>query len=187
MPLTEIQKASLKQWFDDNSISLSGDLIGKIEIYHDLIMSRSVLMNLVSRSDLGLIIDNHFLDSLVPLRDMPISGKAIDIGSGAGFPGVPIALVRPEIEMTLLESLHKKALFLKLVKQELGLNNINILEMRLEQYSGDGDYNVALIRALPKREKFLEKIKSLIQPNGKIIVYQKRGIYGIFTRENFIS
>jgi 16S rRNA (guanine527-N7)-methyltransferase len=177
MPLNASQIKNIKSWFEIRDLPLNPDFLIRIGMYQNLILSWSKRINLISKGDHAQIIENHILDSLGPIELIPKTGKLIDIGTGAGLPGIPIALVRPRLEVTLMESIHKKILFLRAVKSELKLDKVEIVECRLEDYSPTEPFDVATMRALPRWESHLEKVMGMVRPGGKIIYYQKRGIY----------
>jgi 16S rRNA (guanine527-N7)-methyltransferase len=155
------------------------ELITKIANYQDLIHSWAGRINLISKGDRASIIEDHILDSLGPLDLVPQTGSLIDIGTGAGMPGIPLAILRPMLQVTLLESVHKKILFLRAVKDRLELANVEILEGRLEELEFSQKYDIVTLRALPKWESYLETIRGIIKPGGKIIYYKQRGLYTI--------
>jgi 16S rRNA (guanine527-N7)-methyltransferase len=88
--------------------------------------------NLTRITDFEEIMEKHLLDSLLPARWLPQAGPAIDIGSGPGFPGIPLKILHPQLEMLLLESHRKKASFLKIAISKLRLQNISALQARWE-------------------------------------------------------
>lgn len=101
--------------------------------YLDLLLKWQRVHRLVGSSDPDWIADQLFLDSLVFLRVLPAStGRLLDLGAGAGFPGVPIAIVRPEIEVTLMEGRQRRASFLAAVVRELPLVNARVRAERAE-------------------------------------------------------
>jgi len=165
----------IEEWFEKRGFDLPADFTDKTELFHDLVILWSSRMNIISKKDLDNILERHILDSIVPLKTIPAIGNLIDIGSGAGFPAIPIALVRPRLDITLLESQHKKILFLKEVKRCLGLANISIIEARLEQFSADIRFDIATIRALPGWQAYLDRIRNILAPRGIIIYYEKHG------------
>ena len=89
--------------------------------------------NLTRITDSREIIEKHLLDSLIPARWLPRAGPAMDIGTGPGFPGIPLKVLHPELEMLLLESNRKKTSFLKVVLSRLSLLNVRVLESRWEE------------------------------------------------------
>lgn len=165
--------SKIERWFVDNRLIKPLDFKRRTEIFHDLILEWSTRMNIVSKNDLDSLLERHILDSLTPIAFIPETGRLIDIGSGAGFPGIPIALIRPQIKITLLESRHKKVLFLREARNRLNLENVSIEEGRLEDFAPASLYDIATIRALPRWEKHLKRIKSFLRPDGHIIYYRK--------------
>jgi len=123
------------------------------------------------------IIVKHFIDSLlylqvIPQHDLSRSTnplKLCDIGSGAGFPGIPIAIIRPDLDITLLDSSRKKAAFLRHVKRTLPLGNISVLESRVEDL-GAGLFDIALTRALFSISDFMKKAAHVIKKDGFIVL-----------------
>ena len=171
------------QWAQSSNIEIDDTTLSKIEKYHDLLMDWNTRLNLISRNDRNHIIENHFLDSLAPLNMIPKRCRLIDIGSGAGFPGIPLAIFRPDAYITLLESVHKKAIFLQAAIDNIGLSNTIILEKRLEQLSPGSNYDIATIRALPKRELMMPHAYRVLAPEGKIILFIKRGQYSLLENQ----
>lgn len=177
MPLTAQEQLMIEVWSAQHNIPVDNDALEKIEVYCDLIRSWSKRMNLISQGDLGHIIERHFLDSLVPIDSIPQAGRLLDVGSGAGFPAIPLALLRLGADFTLVESNHKKTLFLRAVIERSDLHNVRLVEMRIEDMEPIPEYDIITIRALPHWEKLKNKIMAFLNSNGKIIHYEKRGIY----------
>ncbi len=123
------------------------------------------------------IVFKHLLDSLLPVRWLPRRGRAIDVGSGAGFPGVPLKILCPDLDMVLLESHGKKVSFLKMLSAELGLEHLTVLQSRWEDLvarSGPAaPASAALItmRAVkPRWELFTTFAAQTLEPGG-ILAY----------------
>jgi 16S rRNA (guanine527-N7)-methyltransferase len=119
------------------------------------------------------IIIKHFLDSLLYLEGLP-HGKVIlaDIGSGAGFPGIPIKIIRPEVDMTLVESSRKKAAFLRNIVRLLQLEGIHILEQRIEALGTEYEkkYDVILSRATFNIKDFLDHACPYLNKRGILLL-----------------
>jgi 16S rRNA (guanine527-N7)-methyltransferase len=167
----------MRAWFKGIGLQQDNEIFDKAQLYKELILSWSKRVNLLSGKDLGLIIQNHFLDSLAPINEIPEEGLIIDIGSGSGFPAIPLSLLRPAAKFTLTESVHKKVLFLKEAKRKLSLDNVEILEGRFEELRLERSFDIATVRALPKIKTLMGEIHEIIKPGGKIIYYEKRGHY----------
>ncbi len=148
-----------------------------LEIYRAEIKTANERMNLVSfASDEELEI-RHFADSLACLRFIPPGPiRCIDVGSGAGLPGIPVKIKRPEIDMTLLESVRKKADFLKGVIGKLGLEGIEVVRERAEVLGHDPAhrerYDAAISRATAKFAVALEYTLPLVKVGGCAVIFQ---------------
>ncbi len=119
------------------------------------------------------IIVKHFLDSLLYLKAIPKGTlKLADAGTGAGFPGIPLKLVRPEIDLTLIESLRKKASFLRHILRRLELDNSTVLEKRLESLGENHShsFDVMVTRATFSAKEFLRMACPYIKKNGMLIL-----------------
>lgn len=116
------------------------------------------------------IIIKHFLDSLLYLKALP-EGKiaVIDVGSGAGFPGIPLKIIRPEIRLFLVEPSRKKAGFLMHMVKTLRLKDVDVIEKRIEDVSGL-KVDVALTRALFDIGGFYKKAYHLLKEGGRLIL-----------------
>jgi 16S rRNA (guanine527-N7)-methyltransferase len=121
------------------------------------------------------IIIKHFLDSLLYLKAMP-DGKirVADIGSGAGFPGIAIKIIRPEIEMFLIEPSRKKSAFLRHITRQLRLEKIEVIEKRIEEIKVNHELSfsvdAAVTRALFSIQDFIKKAKSIVREGGILIL-----------------
>lgn len=123
--------------------------------------------NLTAIRDLTRMVEAHLLDSLatVPL----LAGKSIlDVGSGAGLPGIPIAVAKPGWEVTLLDSNHKKAAFLRQVVAELALKNANVVCERVESWVAPRKFDVIISRAFSDLGDFVSLAWRLLAPGGVI-------------------
>jgi len=126
------------------------------------------------RNDEDIVI-KHFLDSLLYLEPIPQGIiRVADIGSGAGFPGIPIKILRPEIEMYLIEPSGKKAAFLRHITRQLKIGGIEIIEKRIEETTVHGELgapvDIALTRALFDIKEFVLKAAHIVKPGGVFIL-----------------
>lgn len=129
-------------------------------------------INLTRITDFEEIMVKHLLDSLLPGRRLPSSGNVLDIGTGAGFPGVPLKVLHPELDVSLLESSRKKISFLRVLLSRLSLGNIRALHCRWEDFIGPGPgdevrYGLITMRALRLEEGHLSSLAPrLLAPGG---------------------
>jgi 16S rRNA (guanine527-N7)-methyltransferase len=150
------------------------DTIEKFMLYLSELKKWSRVHNLTSIRDDRDIVEKHFLDSLLYLRALPQGGlKLLDVGSGAGFPGIPLKLVRPEVDLYLLEPRGKKAAFLRYIADTLGLGDATVIEGRLEDLKPSADappFDAAVVRALFGVTEFIEKVSPAVRPGGVIVL-----------------
>lgn len=147
--------------------------------YLELLTEYNSHTNLTALRDEKSIIEKHFLDSLL-LQNLikRESKKAIDIGTGAGFPGMVLAIFNPEIEFTLMDSIGKKTKFLELVKENLRLENVNVVTSRAEDYITDENretYDLGLCRGVSKLSTILEYIIPFLKVNGEFLSQKMEG------------
>lgn len=121
------------------SISLDDMKVNKLTEYAKLLVEWNEKINLTAITDDEGIVTKHFLDSLTAINTGFVKGKVIDVGTGAGFPGMVLKIARPEIKLTLLDSLNKRINFLKEVGNNLGIDGVEYVHARAE----DGGKNIA--------------------------------------------
>lgn len=137
-------------------------------------------MNLTAITDDQGVAEKHFLDSLLPLTlwELPRGARLIDVGTGAGFPAVPIKLLRPDIQITLLDSLQKRLTFLEAVCSQLGIQ-AELLHARAEDAGRDPArrerYDVATSRAVAGMDLLAEYCLPLVRPGGVLLALKGSG------------
>ena len=133
-------------------------------------------INLTAISDPLEVAVKHCLDAIAPLHLLPPDGKLLDIGTGGGFPGIPLKIMRPDLDMTLIDAVRKKISFVNHVIRCLGLSRIEALHVRAEALAGEqrfqGRYTVIVCRALADLTKVARLALPLLSGQGKIVVYQ---------------
>lgn len=117
----------------------------------------------------------HVLDSLSLLPHLADAKSVIDVGSGPGFPGIPLAIARPDVRFTLLDSSHKKCAFLEQAKAELGLANVTVACERVEQYRPAQGFDVVVSRAFADLADFVTQSRHLAAPGGRLLAM--KGVY----------
>jgi len=134
-------------------------------------------INLTAIIDPKAVAIKHFVDAIAPLHHIPDEGHLLDIGTGGGFPGIPLKIMRPRQPMTLIDSVRKKINFVKHVIRQMALNNIEALHTRAEtllKAGGQGRYSVIVCRALADMTVAVELAAPLLSASGSIVVYQGR-------------
>jgi 16S rRNA (guanine527-N7)-methyltransferase len=134
---------------------------------------------MVGSSSPGWLIENIVLDSLLFLSAVPASARRIvDIGSGVGAPGVPVAVVRQDLDMTLVESRQRRASFLSTVVRELGLDNARVVADRAEALVGAG-FDVGMARCAGRIDRVMGVARNLVRSGGVVIVSGAPGSVGL--------
>ena len=141
--------------------------------YMNLLIEWNKVMNLTGITDPKEIITKHFIDSLTVLEKINKNSKVIDVGTGAGFPGIPIKIAYPDVEVVLLDSLNKRINFLNVVIEELELKNIKTVHGRAEDFGRDKEYrekyDIAIARAVAPLNILLEYLMPFVKTSGKCI------------------
>ena len=136
--------------------------------YLQLLHKWNKAINLTAIRDLPKMLTHHILDSLSILPY--IQGKTVlDIGSGGGLPGIPLAISRPDCAVTLLDSRSKKTRFLEHVKLKLSLHNVTVVQQRLAEFVAENIFDVIVVRAVGPIEDLLPDCKRLASKNAELI------------------
>ncbi len=157
---------------------LSSEILHQLRRYLDLLLRWNARINLTAVRDPEQMVTRHFGESLFAARilsaddkppesDQPAAWQTLaDIGSGAGFPGIPIKLYAPRLKLTLIESQSKKATFLREVIRTLQLENAEVFCGRAEQYAKTAD--IITLRAVEQFERTLPLAAGLVSPGGRL-------------------
>jgi 16S rRNA (guanine527-N7)-methyltransferase len=150
-------------------IELDQPQLSQISLYLDLLLKWNARINLTGIREPREMVTRHFGESFFAAKQLlSEEGRCsvIDLGSGAGFPGLPLALWAPEANVTLIESTGKKAAFLKEAIFSLGLHNVTVFSQRAENYPGLAD--LVTMRAVESFEKSLALAAGLVKPGGQL-------------------
>jgi 16S rRNA (guanine527-N7)-methyltransferase len=142
--------------------------------YLDLLQTWNRRINLTAIRDPGEVVEKHFVDSLAILPHLPPTpGRLVDVGSGGGFPGAVVALVRPDLQVTLVESSHKKGAFLSALKREVPVPGIRVETIRLEDLlrrPGFTPFDAAVSRATFPVLDWLDLARPLVRTPGGLVL-----------------
>jgi len=150
-------------------IELSIETIDKLIKYAEELVTYNNHTNLTAIRDNEDLIEKHFIDSLIVHKELPIrEGNAIDIGTGAGFPGMVLAICNPSVKFTLMDSVGKKTKFLQMVKENLQLANVEVINGRAEDFIKDRreTYDLGLCRGVNRLNVILEYVTPFIKVDG---------------------
>lgn len=162
----------------DLNISLSEEQLSKFIKYYELLIEKNQVMNLTAITDFDEVVQKHFLDSLSlvkVLEERPV-GRILDIGTGAGFPGIPIKIAFPDCSVTLVDSVNKKIGFIQEVVQELGLHNVDAIHGRVEDLghnvSHREQYDFVVSRAVAALPALVEYCLPFVKIGGAFLSYK---------------
>jgi 16S rRNA (guanine527-N7)-methyltransferase len=163
------------------NIELNEHQLALFDIYKNELLQWNAKTNLISENSSREIVTRHFLDSLTALQFIPKSdARVIDIGCGAGFPGIPIKISRPDLEIYLLEANRKKVSFLKHIIRLLKLSRIFVLHDRIENLIKTDEwkekFDVAISRATFKLSELLPLGDFFLKPEGQLIALKGPGV-----------
>lgn len=152
----------------DPAASLFGEQAEAISRYVDILMGRGIEWGLLGPREGERIWNRHIQNSIAVSPEVPIGSRVIDVGSGAGLPGIPLALYREDLEITLLESLLRRSKFLELAVAELGLaDRVKVVRARAEDHTGS--YDVVTCRAVASLPKLLDWCAPLFGASGRLV------------------
>jgi len=155
------------------NINLTEEQIDKFYKYMKLLLEWNEKINLTAITDENEILLKHFVDSLTVLKYIKEDDKIIDVGTGAGFPGIPMAIMMPNTKITLLDSLNKRINFLNEVIKELNLKNVETIHSRSEDCGKDilyrEKYDISIARAVANLSTLSEYLLPFVKIDGKMI------------------
>jgi 16S rRNA (guanine527-N7)-methyltransferase len=137
--------------------------------YLALMFKWNAVYNLTSLRDPRQMVTHHLLDSLAAVPAFEAAENVLDVGSGGGLPGIVLAIVRPDMKVAMIDTVHKKTAFLTQVKAELGLANVTVYTARVEQLEVRDKFDVITSRAFADLSDFVNWSSHLLQENGRYI------------------
>lgn len=169
-------RENLKQKFEKFDIPLTDSMIDQFFEYYTLLITTNKQMNLTAITEEEEVIVKHFLDSCLAYNIIKENAVVMDIGCGAGFPSIPLKIVRPDLQFILVDSLQKRTLFLNEVCNQLKLQKVTILHSRAEDLAKKTDFrenmDYVVARAVAKLPTLLEYCLPFVKINGQFIAYK---------------
>ena len=166
-----IDKNRLAEKCSTWNISLSPAQLDQLDHYAEILVSYNEKVNLTAITSPEGIEDRHFADSLLFAAQPEVQGKMVDVGTGAGFPGMPMAILEPTARLTLLDSLGKRIDFLQETAEALKLENVSCIHARAEEFAADHRerYDYAVSRAVAALPVLSELALPLVKPGGAFL------------------
>ena len=159
----------LKQEVKKEKIFLKKEEIELFKKYLFLIEEWNKKINITSIKNQEEVAIKHFIDSLLVLKHVPLSGRVADIGTGGGFPGIPLKIAEPSLEIFLIEPIRKRANFLRTVISNLSLKKITVFNGRAENFNEKEKFDFTISRALSNIKTFCELSLPLLKPGGYLV------------------
>lgn len=174
----------MKQIFDENKIKINQIQIEMFDVFYQLLIEWNKKINLTAITDYEEVIQKHFLDSCLLLKKCPKERfeykKVIDVGTGAGFPGIPLAILLKDTQFTLMDSLNKRIEFLSIVIKELDLTNVQLFHGRAEEFGRNENFreqfDFCVSRAVASLPLLLEYCSPFVKVDGSLLLYKSKKI-----------
>ena len=167
-------KEKLKNAFKKYNINISDENVEKFEKYYNMLILENEKYNLTAITEEDDVIVKHFLDSVLPADKIPENAGVLDIGSGAGFPALPLAILRKDLNITALDGVCKKVSFIGVVARTIQLGNVAFVHTRAEDYAKNfrETFDCVVSRAVAGLPTLLEYCLPFVKENGIVICYK---------------
>jgi len=167
-----MQSAIVKKWASENETPITDTQLALLEQHQNMVLETNKHMNLTAITDPEEFAVKHIIDSLTLLPYIPCQAGArlADVGTGAGFPGLVLAIMRTDLHVTLVDSLRKRIFFLQDVVNKLGLSNVDCVHIRAEDLARERKaFDICTARAVAKMDKLAKWILPITKPGGMFI------------------
>jgi 16S rRNA (guanine527-N7)-methyltransferase len=156
-------------------LKLSDQVIDQLMTYLDLLEKWNRIYNLTAIREREEMIKLHFLDSLSILKNVHVK-NILDVGSGAGFPGIVLAITQPELKVTVMDSVNKKTTFMQQVKSELSLTNLDVVNSRVEDYQPKTLFEAVTSRAFSNLKNMMSLTQHTLQKEGAWLAMKSKDV-----------
>ena len=172
----------IREQFQAAGMELSQEQAEQFRNYYEMLVETNKVMNLTAITEFEEVVDKHFVDSALSSRYFPFDQvkNVIDVGTGAGFPGIPLKILYPHLSMTLLDSLGKRVKFLQTVVDNLSLTDMNLIHGRAEDFGRDPEYReqyeVCVSRAVANLSTLSEYCTPFVKVGGAFLSYKSGNV-----------
>ena len=170
-------KQYLQKMAEQLEINLTSDMLSKFEIFYNMLLETNKTMNLTAITEMHEVVLKHFIDSIALLNYIELSNKTvIDVGTGAGFPGIPLAILFPDTKFVLMDSLQKRLKFIDSVVYTCDMKNVSTIHGRAEDLGHVVNYrekfDICVSRAVAALPVLLELCSPFVKVNGLFVSYK---------------
>ena len=180
----------MKNLFESFNLSLNDKQLESFEKYYSILIEYNKMFNLTAITERQEVYVKHFVDSIINV-DKLVGERLIDVGSGGGFPAIPIKIMREDIDVTLLEATGKKCEFLKTVIKELGLTNIRVINGRAEDYAKKTEFrekfDICSARAVARLNTLSEYCLPFVKVGGTFVAFKANAMEEIEEAKNAVE
>ncbi len=166
----------LKQAFSSYNINLNETQIDKFLQFYDFLIEENQKFNLTAITDFEEVVYKHFIDSVLPHKNFKQNSLVVDVGSGAGFPAIPLKILRDDLKIVMVDSLNKRVNFLNQVITLLSLKNISAIHARVEDFAKSNfeKFDYSLSRAVAQTPTLSEYLLPLVKVGGYAVMYKSQ-------------
>ena len=167
-------KQLLQQLFDKYNIEYNDEQLNLLQSFYYIVINKNQVMNLTAITEKSEFAVKNILDCVLPIKTIPQNANVVDVGAGAGFPSIPLKILRPDLNIVMVDSLNKRVEFLKETCQKLKLQNISAIHARAEDFAklNRESFDVCVARAVAKLNTLSEYCLPLVKVGGIMIAYK---------------
>lgn len=160
--------------FKKYGFDLTEKQITNFEIYYNFLIEENQKYNLTAITEKEDVVIKHFIDSVLPAHYIPQNASVVDVGTGAGFPSIPLKILRPDLKLFLVDSLQKRINFLNMLIKKLNLENVQTFHSRCEDFTQNNreKFDITLSRAVASIPTLSEYLLPLVKIGGKALMYK---------------